>query len=211
MPTAQVCERRDKAKDFPEVVRALPCSGECRNSTRASAADGVATWIRGDVQFVPFCRIRDEFFDQEACITIIHAIVLNTTVVAWQLRLFIGRWNDARICHDTDRGWHFPFGDEVVYDVWKAVTTITANIAATILKDHESCRLGCIILCGDIDPDITDRSREHATLAGVHVVMHHALRHTWLRKGIAVRFEFLLCDGGSRESETSQCGDEGSG
>ena len=32
MSTAQVCERRDKPKDFPEVVRAFPGSGECRNS-----------------------------------------------------------------------------------------------------------------------------------------------------------------------------------
>ena len=140
----------------------------------------MTTWIYGDVQFVPLCRIRDELFDQEACIPIIHAIVLNTPVVAWQLRLFVSGWNDARVCHDTDRGWHFPLGDEVVDDVWKAVTTITANVATTILKDHQRRRFSCIVLRRDVDPDITDRPREHASLAGVHIVMHHALRHTGL-------------------------------
>ena len=182
MSTAQVCERRDETEDFTEVVRALPGSGECCNSTRAATTDGVAAWIGCYVQFVTLCRIWDELFDQEAGIPVIHAIIFNATVVAWQLRLIIGGWNNSRVCHDTDSGWHFPLGDKVVDDVWKAVTTIAANIAPTILKDHQRRRFSCIVLRRDVDPDITDRTREHASLTGVHVVMHHALWNTWLRK-----------------------------
>ena len=82
----------------------------------------------------------------------------------------------TRVDEDSDDRRNFLPVDQVVQDNGGAVFTCFINISMTILKNHYSCRLRGVILCGNVDVIVSNGSLKDS--AGPRMLRNLSLRNT---------------------------------
>ncbi|HXB72442.1 MAG TPA: hypothetical protein VNY05_29665 [Candidatus Acidoferrales bacterium] len=146
---AQVGEAADEAEDTAEGVGPLPGRGKGGDTARTGACNGAVVGVGR--KLVLLAHFGQNLFDQEARVTVAQAIVLVAAIVAGDL---VGRIGGPHSGVDEDPNGHRHGGllDEVVEDDRRAPGPGLADEAGAVLEDHHACRLGGIVLRGNVDP-----------------------------------------------------------
>ena len=176
---ANVGEAADMAKDFSKLVRSLPSDSERADSAAAGATDRAATGIIGDV--VVLFDFGQNFVEQKFRVVIAERIVFDASVFGFRLPTgFFGQFLFVvpGVNEHADRDRKLFTMNQVVENDRNAVVAILADVGMTVLKNHQSCWFGFVILLWYVDVVAAFGSRENFALEPL-VFSDCALRYTF--------------------------------
>ena len=125
--------------------------------------------------------MRQEFFQQKPDILVTQRVVFKTSILPGDL-IWAGRRNFPWIDEQADGDWHLTTVNEIIEDRWRTKATLVIHITSTVIEDHQTSGLGCLILSRHIDPIIADRPGKNVTVPDI--MMQDSPGHSRLGFGI---------------------------
>ena len=145
-----------KTQHFPERIGTLP--GDRPRADRAGTAATDRPQIRVVGQVVVDLHFRDDLLQQESRVTVAERIVLDLARLIWKVVGYGLTRRDARVDEEADGNGHFASMNQVVGNDRHANDAVGLKKTLPILEDHQTCRVGRVVLCRYVDPVVMDSS-----------------------------------------------------